>query len=99
MLIQAWRAWGTVAFDRVIGMFAFAPWDARSRRVLLVGDRLGSKPLPCAFHEGVLSFDSRGVERVIAAARVPVPSAIERLWYLFCFERWFARGHRGEPHA
>jgi asparagine synthase (glutamine-hydrolysing) len=42
------------------------------------------------------NFDPRGVERLVAAARrerrgVPYP-----LWVLLCFQRWFARVHRGE---
>jgi asparagine synthase (glutamine-hydrolysing) len=44
-------------------------------------------------------FDARGVERLVAAAQGPDPNAVERLWYLLCFERWYARVHRGEPLA
>jgi len=42
------------------------------------------------------NFDPRGVERLLAATRGDHAAARERLWFLICFERWFARVHRGE---
>jgi asparagine synthase (glutamine-hydrolysing) len=58
VLLEAYRAWGTDAFDRLIGMFAFALWDRPRRRLLLVRDRLGIKPLFYRFADGVLTFAS-----------------------------------------
>jgi asparagine synthase (glutamine-hydrolysing) len=40
------------------GMFAFAVWDVRARRLLLARDRLGKKPLVYAYRNGTLSFAS-----------------------------------------
>jgi asparagine synthase (glutamine-hydrolysing) len=44
-IVHAYEEWGDECVHRFRGMFAFALWDARVRRLLLVRDRLGVKPV------------------------------------------------------
>ncbi len=46
VLVAALETWGLAdTLDRLEGMFAFAAWDANRRRLHLVRDRFGEKPL------------------------------------------------------
>ena len=45
LLLAAWERWETDTPDRLIGDFAFALWDAEQRRLHLVRDILGNRPL------------------------------------------------------
>ncbi|MEX5635051.1 asparagine synthase (glutamine-hydrolyzing) [Parafrankia sp. FMc2] len=45
VVLAAYLRWGESFVDRLNGMFAFGLWDAAERRLLLVRDRMGVKPL------------------------------------------------------
>ena len=49
---------GAGCVERLHGMFAFAVWDARRRRLVLARDRVGKKPLFYSLRDGALSFAS-----------------------------------------
>jgi asparagine synthase (glutamine-hydrolysing) len=44
-VLQAFRQWDTACFARMRGMFAVALWSESRRRLVLVRDRMGIKPL------------------------------------------------------
>jgi asparagine synthase (glutamine-hydrolysing) len=45
VVVRAYEQWGTEVAKRMLGMFAIAIWDAKRRRLVLMRDRLGQKPL------------------------------------------------------
>ena len=49
---------GVECLSRLRGMFCFALWDERRRRLFLARDRVGKKPLFYSFRGGELSFAS-----------------------------------------
>ena len=59
VLLHGYAEWG---LDRLVGrlrgMFAFALWDNRAKKLFLVRDRLGVKPLVFAVKDHVLAFAS-----------------------------------------
>ena len=45
VIVHGYEQWGARCVEKFRGMFAFAVWDARARRLLLARDRVGVKPL------------------------------------------------------
>jgi len=45
VLLEALRAWGKAALQRLNGMFAFAVWDDNRKEMFVARDRFGEKPL------------------------------------------------------
>jgi asparagine synthase (glutamine-hydrolysing) len=58
VLLRAYEAFGEACVERLRGMFAFALWDRRRRRLLLARDRLGKKPLYVRRRDGDVLFAS-----------------------------------------
>jgi asparagine synthase (glutamine-hydrolysing) len=59
VLLRAWQHWGEDCLTRLVGMFAFAVWDMRSKRIFLARDPIGIKPLHYSFtSKGDLVFAS-----------------------------------------
>jgi asparagine synthase (glutamine-hydrolysing) len=58
VIIHAYEQWGIESVKRFRGMFAYALWDDRRRRLVLVRDRLGIKPLFYSMSDDNFSFAS-----------------------------------------
>lgn len=78
VVVNAFHAWGKQAVIRFNGMFAFAIWDAKERKLTLVRDRYGIKPLYWAQFGNVFLFGSeqKAILAHPAAKRVLDESAL-----------------------
>ncbi|WP_086562450.1 asparagine synthase (glutamine-hydrolyzing) [Streptomyces africanus] len=45
VVLRGYLEWGDAVAERLNGMYAFAVWDGRTDRLLLIRDRMGIKPL------------------------------------------------------
>ena len=68
-IVHAYEQWGDDCVERFRGMFAFAIWDAPKRRLLLVRDRLGIKPLYWTMAGDTLLFGSE-IKALLASGMV-----------------------------
>jgi asparagine synthase (glutamine-hydrolysing) len=69
-IVHLYEDFGEACVTMLRGMFAFALWDARCRKLLLARDRVGKKPLYYADCGGGLTFGSE-LKAVIENAGVP----------------------------
>ncbi len=89
VILAAFASWGTAAFKRFNGMFAFALWDAFTKSLYLVRDASGIKPLYYAITKQGLVFASE----IRAFAHIPWLQKKNPQWPVFLM----AYGHLPEP--
>ena len=89
VLLHALTAWGTDALNRLNGMFAFALWDRKERRLLLARDRYGIKPLYYSHQGNMFAF---GSEQKAITAHAAFASTIDKraLLEYFTFQNIFS---------
>ena len=58
VLVHLYEDFGNRMMDRLIGMFSFALWDGKQKKLLLARDRYGQKPLYYAERDGQIIFSS-----------------------------------------
>lgn len=58
VIIHGYEEWGLESIARLRGMFAYALYDLKRKRLLLVRDRIGIKPLYYHYQDGNLRFAS-----------------------------------------
>lgn len=77
VILKSYEQWGDSCQSRFNGMWAFALWDQRQRRLLISRDRLGEKPLHWAVHNHRLVFAST-IQGVLAGD-VPDEKSLDML--------------------
>jgi asparagine synthase (glutamine-hydrolysing) len=65
VLLASYDCWGESCLQRFIGMFAFALWDGKRKRLFIARDRLGIKPFYYCFDGKRLVFASE-VKSIVA---------------------------------
>ena len=58
VVLHAYAQWGEQCLDKFNGIFAFAVWEEREKRLFLARDRMGVKPLFYKEHDDGLLFAS-----------------------------------------
>ena len=58
VILHAFEEWGIDCLRKFRGMFAMALWQATERRLWLIRDRVGIKPLYYSVHHGRITFAS-----------------------------------------
>lgn len=89
VILASFAAWGTAAFNRFNGMFAFALFDRLMAQVYLVRDGMGIKPLYYRLDRKGLVFASE----VRAFYHLPEPPPDNPHWPVYLM----AYGHLPEP--
>lgn len=91
VIIQAYLNWGTAAFAKLRGMFAFALYDIDKALTYLVRDSTGVKPLYYHIQNWQLSFASE----VKAIQTAGIATEFDPEWQV----RFLAYGHVPEPYT
>jgi asparagine synthase (glutamine-hydrolysing) len=86
VVVQAYRAWGDAAFERMNGQWAVAIWDSVAKRLVLSRDRVGICPLHICEYAGHLYFASE--VKAIFAANADIPRAFDPVGIAQTFTFW-----------
>jgi asparagine synthase (glutamine-hydrolysing) len=70
ILLYAYQIWGEECLQKLNGMFAFAIYDSRRRKLFAARDRLGIKPFYYHFQNGCLVFASE-IKAILNSTLVP----------------------------
>jgi asparagine synthase (glutamine-hydrolysing) len=89
VILASFKEWGTKAFKRFNGMFAFALLNTETSTVFLVRDAAGIKPLYYSTHNNNLFFASE----IKAFSQVPEIASSNQNWAVY----FLAYGHLPEP--
>ncbi len=98
VILHAFEEWGIACLQKFRGMFAIVLWDAKARRLWLIRDRVGIKPLYYSIHHGRITFaseikallqDSEQARAVNEEASVPLSVV-----HIHACSRHFVRRHQ-----
>jgi asparagine synthase (glutamine-hydrolysing) len=91
VILHAYAAWGDACVQRFNGMWSFAIWDRRKRRLFASRDRMGVKPFVYSQRDGRLWFSSE-----VAGLRAVLPLHQANLGKVHDFLAYGYRTNDGE---
>ncbi|MBM3264721.1 MAG: asparagine synthase (glutamine-hydrolyzing) [candidate division Zixibacteria bacterium] len=83
-IVHAYEEYGEDCVPKLNGMFAFAIWDARKRRLFIARDRLGIKPLYYSHTPDCIVFGSE-IKPLLASGEVAVELDYEGLYHYLTY--------------
>ncbi|MEU4097564.1 asparagine synthase (glutamine-hydrolyzing) [Streptomyces sp. NPDC026673] len=84
VVLHGYLEWGEGVADRLNGMYAFAIWDSRERKLVMVRDRMGIKPFYYYPTDDGVLFGSEP-KAILANPLVPRQVTLDGLRELFAF--------------
>ena len=88
VLLNGFAEWGVGILDRLNGMFAFAIWDQKDRKLTVARDRYGVKPVYTAKMGNSFVFGSE-IKAILQHSSVPNEMDKEGLLEYFTFQNFF----------
>jgi len=82
VILKAYEAWGEQCVEKLIGMFAFAIWDARIEKLFIARDRLGIKPFYYSYTGDAFYFASN-TQALLSTGKIDTSIDIEALQHQF----------------
>lgn len=85
VIVHLYEEYGDFFPNKINGMFAIALWDVKNKKLLLVRDRMGVKPLFYAVLNGMLIFGSE-IKAILAHPGYSRDISNEGLYHYFTFK-------------
>jgi asparagine synthase (glutamine-hydrolysing) len=91
VILKSYEQWGFDCQNKFNGMWAFALWDERKKRLFISRDRIGEKPLYYSLHDSTFIFGSE-IKSILAYGVSPAPR-------LELTELYFSLGYIPAPYT
>ncbi|MGE5328034.1 MAG: asparagine synthetase B family protein, partial [Deltaproteobacteria bacterium] len=103
IILHAYREWGIDCIHKFNGMFAFALWDKLNKKLFLVRDKYGIKPLYFYSDDNILVFGSE-IKSIIQHPKIKADVDYYAMNEYFTFQNVFSdrtlfKGIRLLPHG
>ncbi|MDA2935705.1 asparagine synthase (glutamine-hydrolyzing) [Patescibacteria group bacterium AH-259-L05] len=89
VILHAYEQWKEKCLDKFNGMFAFAIWDEKNKKLFLARDRYGIKPLYYYFKNNTFIFASE-IKAILEDPRVKAAVCAPALLEYFTFQNIFS---------